>query len=102
MKRRSTRDCLQFDHRAAAPLSSLPRPEVEFSSLWKVLLYQNCSRLLGECKTTKTYLPGVSCYAKFLILVLCILLDTSLGLSQKNSYRMPSNSSPVMTTMSEH
>jgi hypothetical protein len=90
-----------FDRRAATPLSSLPRPRVEFSSLWKVLLYQNSSRLLCECKTTRQYLPGVSRYGKCLALVLCVLLDTSLVLSQKIQYRMPANSSPAMLSTSD-
>jgi hypothetical protein len=57
--------------------------------------------LPGECKATKRYLPGGSRYQKFLALLLCILLDTSLVLSQNNQYRMPSNSLPAMTRMSE-
>ncbi len=33
--------------------------------------------------------------------MLCVLLDTSLALSQNSQYRMPANSSPVTTSMSE-
>jgi hypothetical protein len=69
--------------------------------LWKVLLYQNSSRLPGECKTRRRYAPGGSRNGKFLALVLCVLLDTSLVLSQNNQYRMPSNSSPAITGKSE-
>ncbi|HXL81959.1 MAG TPA: hypothetical protein VN951_13870, partial [Pyrinomonadaceae bacterium] len=51
--------------------------------------------------TRRRYLLVGSRKRKFLAVVLCVLLDTSLVLSQNNQYRMPSNSSPALTGMSE-